>query len=47
MLMEDASVDSLTIGSMGADERTAALDRMTKAIEEMQVLLARVRALEC
>ena len=46
MLMEDASTDALTIGSMGSAERTRALERLGVAIEEMQSLLTRARKLD-
>lgn len=45
MLMEDASVDALTIRGMNSAERATALDRLDKAIDEMRALLAKVHML--
>lgn len=45
MLMEDVSLDTLTISGMSATERPPALDRIGAAIDQMKELLAQARAL--
>ena len=45
MLMEDASVDALTIGAISVDERKEALWRIDNAIRHMQTIVAAARAL--